>query len=1215
MRGKTLYNRGVTSFVHWLKEHWGTSLLIAILGIIILANLRPGNLVLGNDNFSPELDPGLSLSRSIFAPAWRTYRVLGIPSDSEQADVFRTSLFWLLENVLPPWVISQGYLFFTFFIASFSMANLTVLVTKHAVGSRFREHAFLLGGIFSMASMLTSWIYFFPVHLFVAAYAFLPFVLWRMWRFFESQSLTNTLLLLVASLLLSTAALTATMYAICGIVIIVFLALLFSLHRKTTVALLAFLITLGIQAYWAFPFVTYVQSNTEALKNSAINRDITATTIENEVKHNTALNTLRYYSSWMDTKEDHINYTFPYRNWYKGELLATLLGFLPLLLALVGTVSVIRAKDRRLIALPIIALVGWFLIKGANDPFGFVYTFMQNSFPVVAQAFRWQSSKLWPFLSITMPILATLGTIAVSAFMLRRQTVFGILSRLFPFLVAACLLIFVYPYFRGGLVREKVFVRVPPEYNHLASFLKKYDSFSRIYLAPESNTLYFRNYSWGFWGSVVLNYILPNPIVEKALVIGSSENEQGFTVLTNAYYSEDPQAFAAALARYDVSFVLSDEYAATGDTGYAYNWSVHRKVVKENPLLIKAWGEGKLGLYKVRNDKKAREAEPVSFQTDFTALNTILAASGHTNAYYTDRKTIGAIYPFAQNYQQLAFLPTEVVAKLTNGQESTSYTLSASAEDLLSSPTKVAYDFEKKELLLSPLFPSLSVNNLQYSFVLPHLRFALKDQPAFMSVEDQVIDTRFSSPSDRAVSTTYGAIVDINALRSWPATFTPLDMKGEKDGKPLFFCNDSPKLVDISVPPNKKAKCGSSSLTFDKATIVEAEVRLTSNRQVTALLCLESRNHQSCLNRNTTAFLTGVTEFTTLVPLVFTSGDTLKVYLDFEGDEKAKVSIERFTLKLYQTNEVPTFKEEVPVVTNQRFSAPIAKGDTLSLHIPLFEGLNSKPFRSDGILIPESSTSPLGEEDPFKSKITITPNKGLQVENVDSISSIFPKLLFLDPRGGIAFVAMKAKHTSGVPIDISVRDVREPYKIWGRKLWYKKETENLDLFLLPQEIRSYYLEALSTGIGPRKTENTIQALFFQIIPQSWYTIQLIPQVKKENMSELSSSASYETNSYKGTVNSGITTIPTASSLNWLFTTDGKKAGDPVLVNGWKQGWKVDKADITDAKTEAVVSFGPTTLVYLGFLPLLAVLLFLGGRGVLQLSAKLAGKSVQTDALH
>jgi len=178
----------------FFKKHWATIVIGIILTIIIGLNYHPEKLVLGNDNFSPELDPKLTVIRSFLNPAWRDYRVLGIPSDSEQADVWRALFFWFGSQLLPTWVISQGYLFLTLVIGVISMGKSVRILSNHSSTSEF------FGSLLYLFSPITIWIYFYPVHLFVAAYAFTPLVLWMSLRTIHNPNHTNKFLLLLSSL-------------------------------------------------------------------------------------------------------------------------------------------------------------------------------------------------------------------------------------------------------------------------------------------------------------------------------------------------------------------------------------------------------------------------------------------------------------------------------------------------------------------------------------------------------------------------------------------------------------------------------------------------------------------------------------------------------------------------------------------------------------------------------------------------------------------------------------------------------------------------------------------------------------------------------------------------------------------------------------------------------------------------------------------------------
>lgn len=1114
--------------LNYLKDRWGQIVLGIILLTIIALNFKPGYLILGNDNFTPEVNPKIILKRSFFSPAWRSYRVLGIPSDSEEADIFRTLIFWVLTNILPSWVVSQGYLFLAFFTGSFSLGFLSKSFGEKLSSKKESQIAFFFGGLLYLASLLTSWVFFYPLHLFVAAYAFLPLVLWRLKEFFQTQSVKNAFFLFLSSLLLSTSALTATMFMVCALVILAFLIIFWvQIHRscqfKKTfiIGFWGVFLTLGIQFYWFSPFLTYVKTNNKALQDSLVNREITTTTIENEIKNNTALNSFRYYFSWIETKEDSKTYTFSYRNWYRNSLVANLLSLLPLILAIVGSFYILSKRNLSLLIISFTAFLGWFLIKGVNPPLGFIFEFFQKNIPLFAQVFRWQSSKFWPFLATTIPLLGAIGTVSIIKYFKNR-----IFCLLFLILLSAGCLVFVHPYFKGDLIRDKVFVKIPKEYYLLSEYLEKNDKFSRIYLAPEANTLYFRNYSWGFWGSVILNYLLPNPLVEKALVTGSYENEQAFNLLKLAYYSESPLLFAKTLSLYDIPLILSDKNASKGEVGYRYDWSVHKKVVEENPYFTKIWQEGNLTLYKIKDEflKIKKELQLVSSDHNWLALNTILTASEPFD-YFSSTKKVGLIYPFALNYQKINFEGKEIVASLNYNQKPVSFQWNINPEQEENSPIKLEYDFPNNQVKLSPALYYFSVNSQKIIPPLPSLASNLEQQPEFLSLGTQVIDLK-TNHLPESIDIAYKKALQPGILKKWSQEF-----------KAKQFSSDD-------------------ELALDKDSIIQINLTSLPKLENDGSLCIWSVNLQACFNPNLSFnSLRNLPKTTISIPKVFEKGDKLKIFINLKN-ENNPISFENIILRLYQNSE------EINLTENEKESKPayltihLKLKDTFSLHFPLTIGQNSFHLEPENEFFPKANIVPF-EENGGGGKITFLGKNSLLFDIKEGNISLYPQLERIDPRNGLALIAFSGENLQAIPASVSLREVKQEFDLYKRKIQNGKDTF-FDFIILPEEVRSYILEVFSTGIGPRSSINRIDSLAFQIIPQQWLETKLIPQ--NENL-----------------VINQIVSIPQAISPNWLLL--GVK-GEPIRINGWKQGWIVEKQD------KFKIIFWPNILAYFGYLIIL-----------------------------
>ena len=130
-------------FIH----NWSKLILGAVLLWVVLVNFRPGYFILGNDNYSPEVNPTLSLKRYIESPGWRSYRVVGVASDADQADLPRALTFSLLGLVVPWWLLSQGFVFLNLFLGVWSIANLGEYVCKKSKLAIDANICFLVAGV------------------------------------------------------------------------------------------------------------------------------------------------------------------------------------------------------------------------------------------------------------------------------------------------------------------------------------------------------------------------------------------------------------------------------------------------------------------------------------------------------------------------------------------------------------------------------------------------------------------------------------------------------------------------------------------------------------------------------------------------------------------------------------------------------------------------------------------------------------------------------------------------------------------------------------------------------------------------------------------------------------------------------------------------------------------------------------------------------------
>lgn len=151
-----------------------------------------------------------------------------------------------------------------------------------------------------------------------------------------------------------------------------------------------------------------------------------------------------------------------------------------------------------------------------------------------------------------------------------------------------------------------------------------------------------------------------------------------------------------------------------------------------------------------------------------------------------------------------------------------------------------------------------------------------------------------------------------------------------------------------------------------------------------------------------------------------------------------------------------------------------------------------------------------------------------------------------------------AKNSSGIPMEISMRELKAGNKLFQRRIASDTTTTETALVLVPAELRSYQLEVLHTGIGPQISQNTLTHWSVQMLPLAWTRLALTPVITDSytKLHPLQPISLAQNSSFHGNVpdaSGAVVTIPTAVSPYWRISPSAMSS---VLVNGWQQAWTV-----------------------------------------------------------
>ncbi len=1153
------------SFLH---RHWPTLLLSFLLLFVISRNVHPGKLILGNDNFSPELNPTLTLSRSFLNPAWRSYRILGVPSDSEQADWWRAGIFATLAPLIPQWLLSQGYIFLTLAIATLSMAKLAGLFVK-----KNKQIIEFSSGLLYLTSLITLWVYIYPVQLFVAAYAFAPLVLWRLICSIKKPSWKNNLLLLISSIMLGTAALTATIFLviICFVMSVAAMQALVD-RTKLKPALIALAIVILPHLFWIPTFAMYVHSNAGALQDSYINRDITTSTYQSEQTNNTIPNVLRFANAWLDTKENGTSYTYTYHDWFRSNPIGINLGYLAPVLGGIGILLALWnwRHDSVITLLIPIPIVGLFLMKGTNPPFDQFFLWLDAHIPLFHQVFRWGSSKFWPLLAIPIPIFAgyTLAKLLTNKW-LKVVALPGI---------TLAMLVYAYPLVSGSLIRPDAFVTVPTEYSDLKSQVSA-TPFDRIETSPDTNTRYFRKYDWGFWGSVFLNYLLPNPTSEKALVIGSYENEQAYNVTDTLYYTGKTAAYANSLGRYNVSEILSDHTTTNSglDNSYSfpYDWGLQTKMVDANPSFSKMWQSNFLSLYK-NNTTTQWVASPM-VPHNWTSLNSILALENNTNPYYQGQQ--GSIVPLALPFTSFTATPnTLTLTAPIPITETTLYQLND-----LNAYDHLAVSRSQNKLVIYPYLPTLTDNG-ETIFTPPTFNTEIQPE-TIISAGGEIV-----TPRNNIIIPAANKKVSLTAWQDPKSTRPPLGRLRLTD---CMSTNQGPGTTTeangsiTATVEGKSCLAADSDITTTGA--ITSSFAVSASHPVTIVPCIHSYLRNQCINTPTAIFITASQTISIPLNYIVEKGDNLQLFLTITPAEPTTLVVSNYTLTNWAKSSMipvePTFIITHPTVT-------LNPQDILELSLPLPSKVINYP-----ISLLDSFQSFCPKRGTLTYPLTSLPHKGITLASNNCFDGVYGSLGSVD--GGVyplLLITGSATNHSGIPLTLNIKQegkARKPFT----DLFRENQTSSIiSLLSLPTGDNAYTAEVMNQGIGKTDSVNTLSALTLLPIPAEWLSLSLTPTNGKTlPITELSPIiTNADTGVYVGHVTTdSVIVIPQAVSPYWgVFTVSQKPSvltsywyalthpslSGATRVNGWQQAWVVKS---TDPNTWYVVVFIPNLVAYVG----------------------------------
>ncbi len=1176
-------------FVLMFRKRYGVILLVLLLFIIGLLSLRWGKYLLSNDNYSPELNPKLSIERYLLSPAWRGYRVLGVPSDSEQADIFRSIIFYILKPILADWLLGQLFYILCLVIGSLSTASLVYSILQKGKLRKYSQTGFFISGVIYITTLWTMWLYYQNMAPYISNFGFFPLLLYSAYKYIQNSTKKRGFLLLLSAILFSSVSVISTLFildfiAFLGFILSVPLFLEVdkrNINRKIIKALLIFLAS---QLFWILPFIYYTITNSQNVVDSYTNKTITASTIDLETEMQSWLNSARLYNRNLYEMNGE-RPLFSMSAEFQGYDFYKLVGLLPAFFALLAVVFSIFKKKKTLCYFVLVAFVSWFVMKVINPPFGEVFIWMQESIPLFKQVLRWPFSKVGQIYVWSITIVGTFGILFfvsfLSSFIKKRKV-----KKMFKFSVLLFIVLLPLLYseyiFKGELFSDRAAVELPKEYYELKEYLEENNTTDRIFYAPPSNNNYFRQYKWGFWGSQFISYILPNPMMDMSSAVGSGAGEEAMLEISNIFRSYNREKFYSLLQKYDVKYVLLDE--SLDYNGYVFEIEPEgiAEILSGYEII---WSSDFLKLYKV----------PVkeTLLTESFSGNKL-----NENVFVRETKQSPAIDISSLPLSNKILVDNNIIGEYKYDGDTYYVQSNLRYNDLINYPT--SFISKKNEILATPSYPHIEGDNVELplkTFNKSNYDYYIVDNNVFSS--NQIDKGITIQKSFASVNEMFGVKEDsFSTINLIPSV---LKSQGSDCSGNEITNNTAVQSLQVSSGLNLKGSsllpCVYSkihALNIANNYVLKVDLNWEANENNYPGYCLYSETEKKCLNKEKFFDVSnsyGNDEF--LIDTLVKGSDRLTLILyvvSTDNSLSAEAIFKKVELKYAPLTDLLNIKKSTDTFTKSDFL--MVSGNMYTVKIPIIYGSSSYVYQGGNInnvlwnLVKDSSSN---------GYINISADNGMkQVVEKQSVTQSVD--LFKTKRNEKYFVYWNGKNISNIPANLcfiySLDD-----KCWYQNMFDIDSASSQINFFDSASIDGEAKFIYGSGSNKLRSENILKSLVIMKYPDLWESIEYTGENGAQFQEVMlkptyPNNLSYYKSNLKDLTSNTIVSISQSNSSGWLAF--GKEDGgyklisnkNKVVINGWKQGW-----DISDSRySDIIVLYWPNVLSYIGYL-LLIVLVF------------------------
>ena len=645
---------------NFFKKHIFLLILFAIELLLFLTNYKNGTYFVGWDNLFPELNFPVNFERSFFG-IWQEYRGLGLLDGMSFAANFPHYLFLnLLSFFLPQNMLRFIFIFLMHFLGGVGMYFLLEreILTEKAFLTLKRFVSFF-GAVFYLFNLATIQMFYAPYELFTVHFAFLPWLCLFLLKYLKTGSLPSLILFGIFSVFAVPQAHVPTVFIVyCLLVAVILFSFIvrrqkYYLRRSLAILLIIF----ACNAFWGLPYLYSAFNNQKIIINAKINQ-MSGEDVYLKNKARGGINDILLLKGFMldmvepksESRPDFI--MLPWRKHIESPLFLSG-AYLFAGLALFGILLSLANKKRMFLSYLFLFIFSFSFLAIDAPLLGSLNDYLREHLPLFRETFRFSFTKFSIIFVFCYTLFLSYGLFGLILIFLKRkkkisQHYYAPLS--FLFFLIILFTFYSYPAFKGNFLFADLKNKIPSEYFQAFQFLKLQDKNTRIALFPQPTFWSWRFYTWGSRGSGFLWYGIDQPTLDRSFDPWSSQNENYYWEISYALYSKNLELFENLLEKYQINWLLIDEYFYNPTSYRSLYFEESKKIFNDSKKIALAKDLGKIKVYQVSLNVPvnnfvflAENIPAVGPKYQWNNFDRAYLDSGH---YLSENSNFSSYYPF-----------------------------------------------------------------------------------------------------------------------------------------------------------------------------------------------------------------------------------------------------------------------------------------------------------------------------------------------------------------------------------------------------------------------------------------------------------------------------------------------------------------------------------------------------------------------------------------